>query len=196
MNKLAEQMQSGIRDLKGKVSGFVDNIDWNRVGTGVLKGASAAVVLAIGIAAVVATGGAALPAVMGLLAGTVTAGTALVTVGTFAAGLAALTFGLSDAAEALQDVGYGTVGSDKASVNYVRDKYFAGNEDLYYGLEMAATMIASAGTTTFRSFNMGSEINASEMARYEKEFTFKSSSVVKGNLTGSLNKLTTDEKKW
>lgn len=32
MNKLAEQMHSGFRDLKGKLAEFVDNIDWNRVG--------------------------------------------------------------------------------------------------------------------------------------------------------------------
>ena len=174
MNKLAEKLHSGFRDMKGKISEFVDNVDWNRVGTGILKGAGAAVILVIGVAAVVATGGAALPAVAGLLAGTVSAGTAMVTVGTFAAGLAALTFGLSDAAEALQDVSYGTVGSDKASVNYVRDKYFAGNEDLYYTLETAATLIASAGTATFRSFNMESEINMAEKAGYGKGGTFGS----------------------
>lgn len=51
---------------------------------------------------------------------------------------------------------------------YLRDTYFTGNEDLYYGPEMVATMIASAGTATFRSFNMGSEINMAEKAGYGK----------------------------
>ena len=174
MNKLAEQMQSGFRDLKGKVSGFMDNVDWNRVGMGLLKTGSALAVLAIGTAAVVATGGSALPAVMGLFAGTVTAGTAIVTVGTFAAGSAAVAFGFADILEAAQDVGYGTVGSSRASFNPIRDTMFTGNEDLYYGLEMLTTLIASAGTATFRSFNMESEINASEIARYEKNSTFES----------------------
>lgn len=70
VNKLAEQLHSGFRDLKGKISGFVDNIDWSRVGAGTLKAAGAAMVLAIGITAVVLTGGAALPALAGLFAGT------------------------------------------------------------------------------------------------------------------------------
>ena len=172
MNKLAEQMQSGFRDLKGKVSGFVDNVDWNRIGMGLLKTGSALAVLAIGAAAVVATGGTALPAVLGLFAGTVSAGTAIVTVGTFAAGSAAVAFGFADILEAAQDVGYGTVGSSRASFNPLRDTMFTGNEDLYYGLEMLTTLIASAGTATFRSFNMESEINASEIARYEKNSIF------------------------
>ena len=139
---------------------------------GLLKTGSALAVLAIGAAAVVATGGAALPAVMGLFAGTVSAGTAIVTVGTFAAGSAAVAFGFADILEAAQDVGYGTVGSSRASFNPLRDTMFTGNEDLYYGLEMLTTLIASAGTATFRSFNMESEINASEIARYEKNSIF------------------------
>ena len=169
MNKLAEQMQSGFRDLKGKVSGFVDNVDWNRIGMGLLKTGSALAVLAIGAAAVVATGGTALPAVLGLFAGTVSAGTAIVTVGTFAAGSAAVAFGFADILEAAQDVGYGTVGSSEASFNPLRDTMFTGNEDLYYGLEMLTTLIASAGTATFRSFNMKSEINMAEKAGYGKD---------------------------
>ena len=169
MNELAEQMQSGFRNLKGKVSGFMDNVDWNRVGMGLLKTGSALAVLAIGTAAVVATGGSALPAVMGLFAGTVTAGTAIVTVGTFAAGSAAVAFGFADILEAAQDVGYGTVGSSEASFNPLRDTMFTGNEDLYYGLEMLTTLIASAGTATFRSFNMESEINMAEKAGYGKD---------------------------
>ena len=174
MNKLAEQMQSGFRDWKGKLAEFADNIDWGRVGVGLLKTGSALAVLAIGAAAVVATGGAALPAVMGLLAGTVTAGTAIVTVGTFVAGSAAVAFGFADILEAAQDVGYGTVGSSKASFNPLRDTMFTGNEDLYYGLEMLTTLIASAGTATFRSFNMESEINMAEKAGYGKGGFFES----------------------
>ncbi len=173
MNKLAEKLHSGIRDLKGKISEFVDNVDWNRVGTGILKGAGAAVILVIGVAAVVATGGAALPAVAGLLAGTVSAGTAIVTVATLAAGIASVFFGLADVLEALQDLSYGLEGSSKASFNPLRDTLFTGKEDLYYGLEMASTLIASAGTVTFRSFNMESEINASEIARYGKGGTLE-----------------------
>ena len=46
---------------------------------------------------------------------------------------------------------------------------FTGNEDLYYGLEMLTTLIASAGTATFRSFNMKSEINMAEKAGYGKD---------------------------
>ena len=41
VNKLAEQMQSGFRDWKGKLAEFADNIDWARVGTGALKAAGA-----------------------------------------------------------------------------------------------------------------------------------------------------------
>ena len=171
-NKLAGQIQSGFRDLKGKVSEFVDNIDWNRVGVGILKGASAAAVLAIGIAAVVATGGTALPAVLGALGGTVSVGTALVAAGTFIAGGASIAFGISDTIEALQDINYGAKGSSKKAYNIIRDGAFKGNDGLYYGLEMLATVLASAGTITFRSFNMESEIKASTMAGAGKTISY------------------------
>ena len=172
MNKLAEQMQSSFRDWKGKLAEFADNIDWGRIGVGALKAASAAVVLAIGITAVVVTGGAALSALAGLLAGTLSAGTAIVTLGTFVAGSAAFAFGAADMMEAYQDLRYGMWGSSKASFNPLRDTMFTGNVDLYYEMEMLTTLIASAGTATFRSFNMESEINASEIARYEKNSIF------------------------
>ena len=124
--------------------------------------------LAIGITAVVVTGGAALPALAGLLAGTVSAGTALVTLGTVVAGTAAFAFGAADMMEAFQDLRYGMWGSSKTSINPLRDTLFAGNGDLYYGMEMLTTLLASAGTATFRSFNMESEIDASKMAGYGK----------------------------
>ena len=175
VNKLAEQMQSGFRDWKGKLAEFADNIDWARVGTGALKAAGAAAVLAIGITAVVVTGGAALPALAGLLAGTVSAGTALVTLGTVVAGTAAFAFGAADMMEAFQDLRYGMWGSSKTSINPLRDTLFAGNGDLYYGMEMLTTLLASAGTATFRSFNMESEIDASKKAGYGKEIALAES---------------------
>ena len=175
VNKLAEQMQSGFRDWKGKLAEFADNIDWARVGTGALKAAGAAAVLAIGITAVVVTGEAALPALAGLLAGTVSAGTALVTLGTVVAGTAAFAFGAADMMEAFQDLRYGMWGSSKTSINPLRDTLFAGNGDLYYGMEMLTTLLASAGTATFRSFNMESEIDASKMAGYGKEIALAES---------------------
>ena len=164
MNKLAEQMQSGFRDWKGKLAEFADNIDWGRIGVGALKAASAAVVLAIGITAVVVTGGAALPA----LAGALSVGTTIVTLGTVVAGSAAFAFGAADMMEAYQDLHYGMWESSKASFNPLRDTMFTGNEDLYYELEMLATLLASAGTATFRSFDMKSEVEASKMAGYGK----------------------------
>ncbi len=179
MNKLAEKLHSGFRDMKGKISEFVDNVDWNRVGTGILKGAGAAVILVIGVAAVVATGGAALPAVAGLLAGTVSAGTAMVTVGTLAAGIASVSFGLTDVLEALQDLSYGLEGSSKASFNPLSDTLFTGKEDLYYGLEMASTLIASTGTATFLNFNMESEINASKMTGFGESSSYWNNNTTK-----------------
>ena len=169
MNKLAEQMQSGFRDWKGKLAEFADNIDWGRIGVGALKAVSAAVVLAIGITAVVVTGGAALPA----LAGALSVGTTIVTLGTVVAGSAAFAFGAADMMEAYQDLHYGMWESSKASFNPLRDTMFTGNEDLYYELEMLATLLASAGTATFRSFNMESEVEASKMAGNGKGGTFE-----------------------
>ena len=102
------------------------------------------------------------------MAGTVSAGTALVTLGTVVAGTAAFAFGAADMMEAFQDLRYGMWGSSKTSINPLRDTLFAGNGDLYYGMEMLTTLLASAGTATFRSFNMESEIDASKMAGYGK----------------------------
>lgn len=110
VNKLAEQLHSGFRDLKGKISGFVDNIDWSRVGAGALKAAGAAMVLAIGITAVVVTGGAVLPA----LAGTLSASTAMVALGTVLTGSAAIAFGAADMMEVFQNLRYGMWESSKA----------------------------------------------------------------------------------
>lgn len=76
---------------------------------------------------------------------------------------------------------------------YLRDTYFTGNEDLYYGPEMVATMIASAGTATFRSFNMGSEINASEIARYERDITFESRNDTKTLFRGERANVVPDD---
>ena len=140
VNKLAEQMQSGFRDWKGKLAEFADNIDWARVGVGALKAA----------------------------------GTALVTLGTVVAGTAAFAFGAADMMEAFQDLRYGMWGSSKTSINPLRDTLFAGNGDLYYGMEMLTTLLASAGTAIFRSFNMESEIDASKMAGYGKGVNFGS----------------------
>lgn len=189
-----KHVYSGLRYLQGKISEFVDSVDWERVAAGTMKGAGAVIILVIGVAAVVATGGAALPAVLELIGGTVTASTAVVTVATLATGIASVAFGLADVLEALQDLHYGLSGSSNASFNPLRDTLFAGNEDMYYGIETAVTGMAGAGTATFYSYNMESEIDAAEIARYEKNSSFESSSVVKGNLKGSLNKLTTDER--
>ena len=62
---------------------------------------------------------------------------------------------------------------------YLCDTYFAGNGDLYYGMEMLTTLLASAGTATFRSFNMESEINASKMTGYGKNSSFEGGSKTK-----------------
>ena len=77
--------------------------------------------------------------------------------------------------EAFQDLRYGMWGSSKTSINPLRDTLFAGNGDLYYGMEMLTTLLASAGTATFRSFNMESEIDASKMAGYGKEIALAES---------------------
>lgn len=172
MNKVAEHVYSGIRHLQGKISDFVDNIDWERVAAGAMKGAGAVLILTIGVAAVILTGGAALPAVLGLIGGTVTASTAVVTVATLAAGIATVSFGLADVLEALQDLSYGLTGSRTASFNPLRDTLFAGNEDMYYGMEVAATQVASAGTITYYNYNMESEINAAKSAGYGINNTF------------------------
>ena len=155
--------------MEGKLAEFADNIDWGRIGVGALKAVSAAVVLAIGITVVVVTGGAALPA----LAGALSVGTTIVTLGTVVAGSAAFAFGAADMMEAYQDLHYGMWESSKASFNPLRDTMFTGNEDLYYELEMLATLLASAGTATFRSFNMESEVEASKMPGNGKGGTFE-----------------------
>lgn len=101
-----------------------------------------------------------------------TASTAVVTVATLAAGIATVSFGLADVLEALQDLSYGLTGSRTASFNPLRDTLFAGNEDMYYGMEVAATQAASAGTITYYNYNMESEINAAKSAGYGINNTF------------------------
>ena len=87
-------------------------------------------------------------------------------------GGASIAFGISDTIEALQDINYGAKGSSKKAYNIIRDGAFKGNDGLYYGLEMLATVLASAGTITFRSFNMESEIKASTMAGAGKTISY------------------------
>lgn len=184
VNKLAEQLHSGFRDLKGKISGFVDNIDWSRVGAGALKAAGAGDWHNGGGY----NWGSSTSGIGGVVCRNVSAGTTIVTLGTAAAGTAAFAFGSADMMEALQDLCYGLKGSSNVSFNPLRDSMFTGNEDLYYELEMLATLTASAGTITFRSFNMESEINASEIVRYEKNSTFETSyGKSSGNYSGADN---------
>lgn len=125
--------------------------------------------MVIGIVAVATTGGVALPAVLGLLGGTVTAGTAIVTVGTFAAGAAAVTFGVADVLEASQDLGYGVEGSSKASFNPLRDTMFTGNEDLYYLVKTMATYGAVSGLYVYQSYDMGSQLGVTGGASFKPD---------------------------
>ena len=113
------------------------------------------------------------------MAGTVSAGTALVTLGTVVAGTAAFAFGAADMMEAFQDLRYGMWGSSKTSINPLRDTLFAGNGDLYYGMEMLTTLLASAGTATFRSFNMESEIDASKMTGFGESSSYWNNNTTK-----------------
>ena len=125
---------------------FVSNIDWDRVAQGAMVVAGGALVIAVGVGAIVSTGGLAAPAVAGLLAGSITTANVMVA-GTLTAGIVATGFGISDVIEGAQDLGYGTTGNSEAtSVNPIRDTVFKDNPELYYLTEAAVTYGAGYGS--------------------------------------------------
>ena len=109
-----------------------------RVETGVNKVASGGLCAAVSIAAVgvavsVLTGGTALPIYMAAAA---------VTLGS---GGTAASMGISDVLEGVQDICYGSTGSETASTNLIRDYVYQGNYDVYYFTEIGSVMVASQG---------------------------------------------------
>ena len=112
---------------------------------GILRTVGGAVLIAMGAACIVLTGGAAIPIVADVAVGS---GTAV--------------FGAADAIEGTQDIYYGSTGDiDSTAVNGIKDDLFQGNEDAYYLTENAFAFAASAmipigqastaGNLTFKS---------------------------------------------
>ena len=112
---------------------------------GIWRTVGGAVLIAMGAACIVLTGGAAIPIVADVAVGS---GTAV--------------FGAADAIEGTQDIYYGSTGDiDSTAVNGIKDDLFQGNEDAYYLTENAFAFAASAmipigqastaGNLTFKS---------------------------------------------
>ncbi len=90
-------------------------------------------IAAVGVAVSVLTGGTALPIYMAAAA---------VTLGS---GGTAASMGISDVLEGVQDICYGSTGSETASTNLIRDYVYQGNYDVYYFTEIGSVMVASQG---------------------------------------------------
>ena len=112
---------------------------------GIWRTVGGAVLIAMGAACIVLTGGAAIQIVADVAVGS---GTAV--------------FGAADAIEGTQDIYYGSTGDiDSTAVNGIKDDLFQGNEDAYYLTENAFAFAASAmipigqastaGNLTFKS---------------------------------------------
>ncbi|MDI6618809.1 MAG: hypothetical protein QME45_09080 [Clostridiales bacterium] len=57
----------------------------------------------------------------------------------------AASMGISDVLEGVQDICYGSTGSETASTNLIRDYVYQGNYDVYYLTEIGSVMVALQG---------------------------------------------------
>lgn len=114
MQKAIEEAKKFVCTTKDRIvkdaKEFVSNVDWDKVAQGAMVVAGGALVIAVGVGAIVSTGGLAAPAIAGLLAGSITT-TNVMVAGTLAAGVVATGFGASDVIEGIQDLGNGVTGN-------------------------------------------------------------------------------------
>lgn len=108
MQKAIEEAKKFVCTTKDRIvkdaKDFVSNVDWDKVAQGAMVVAGGALVIAVGVGAIVSTGGLAAPAIAGLLAGSITT-TNVMVAGTLAAGVVATGFGASDVIEGIQHLG-------------------------------------------------------------------------------------------
>lgn len=155
MRKAIEEAKKFVCTTKDRIvkdaKDFVSNVDWDKVAQGAMVVASGALVIAVGVGAIVSTGGLAAPAIAGLLAGSITT-TNVMVAGTLAAGVVATGFGASDVIEGIQDLGNGvTENSEKVAFNPIRDTVFKNEPEFYYLTETVVTYGAGAGTQLINS---------------------------------------------
>lgn len=138
-----QETYKGICDIELKIKEYAEE----RETQGIWRTVGGVITIAVGVACIVLTGGAATPIVADI-AVAVGSGTAV--------------FGAADTIEGAQDIYYGSTGDiDSVAVNGIKDELFQGNEEAYYITEnvfafAASAMIpigqvASAGNLTFRS---------------------------------------------
>lgn len=76
MQKAIEEAKKFVCTTKDRIvkdaKDFVSNVDWDKVAQGAMVVAGGALVIAVGVGAIVSTGGLVAPAIAGLLAGSIT----------------------------------------------------------------------------------------------------------------------------
>ena len=138
-----EETYKGICDIELKIKEYAEE----RETQGIWRTVGGVITIAVGVACIVLTGGAATPIVADIAV---------------AVGSGTAAFGVADTIEGAQDIYYGSTGDiDSIAVNGIKDELFQGNEEAYYITEnvfafAASAMIpigqvASAGNLTFRS---------------------------------------------
>lgn len=136
------------------VKSWAYSVDWGRFGIGLAKGLGAVALLVGGIAVIGATGGAALPVVVGSLSSTA------ILWATQILGAATIAFGLSDLMEAAQDIANSLVSPETGSINPLRDKIFGMlgiNPEDYYIIEALVGSAATAGASVVNAFALSGQ---------------------------------------
>lgn len=193
MQKAIEEAKKFVCTTKDRIvkdaKDFVSNVDWDKVAQGAMVVAGGALVIAVGVGAIVSTGGLAAPAIAGLLAGSITT-TNVMVAGTLAAGVVATGFGASDVIEGIQDLGNGVTGnSEKVAFNPIRDTVFKNQPELYYLTETVVTYGAGYGSQMInenRTYVEATVGNGSQSGTYYNpleniEYTEKVSEQMKQN---------------
>lgn len=202
MRKAIEEAKKFVCTTKDRIvkdaKDFVSNVDWDKVAQGAMVVAGGALVIAVGVGAIVSTGGLAAPAIAGLLAGSITT-TNVMVAGTLAAGVVATGFGASDVIEGIQDLGNGvTENSEKVAFNPIRDTVFKNEPELYYLTETVVTYGAGAGTQMVNSMKVqetpssgqSSSSNTTSGGRLGNDATRKQNSEIAEYLKGEGYEIT------
>ena len=149
-NNVKGQFDQAVNSVKS----WAYSVDWGRFGIGLAKGLGAVALLVGGIAVIGATGGAALPVVVGSLSSTA------ILWATQILGAATIAFGLSDLMEAAQDIANSLVSPETGSINPLRDQIFGMlgiNPEDYYIIEALVGSAATAGASVVNAFALSGQ---------------------------------------
>lgn len=177
----------------------LSNVNWAKVGTGLLQTVRAAIVISVGIAAIAASGPAACAAIIGLFNGAGISALGLNAIGVTLAGSMVATMGYADATQAYGNIYYGLLGSDDEIAHIIIDniEFLRNDPELYYLFEAMATLGTAEATRMFE-INYGiylsnRESNILEKASYKNKGESETDEYVKIEGKGSTGRTTPND---